>query len=766
MSETRPPAPPAPGGGDVRRWRLVSFWATLAIAVVIPLAYARFLFDRPPVVEEQAAFVGAESCRDCHAAAYKKWAGSYHAKSMAVANEQTVLGDFNDATFDYFGVVSRFYRKDGGFWVRTEGPDGSPTDYQVSFVFGVWPLQQYLIQFPGGRLQSLTISWDDVKKQWYHMYPAERIMPGDWLHWTRGAQNWNGMCSECHSTNLRKGFDPEKDAYSTTYSEINVACEACHGPASRHVQWARLPAMARPASQDYRLAISSRGMGAREQVESCAPCHSRRFYLQDYTHAPGTDLLDHLVPSLLDEHLYFPDGQIQDEVYEYASFVQSKMYRQGVRCTDCHDAHSTDRHKEGNDLCLQCHRAATYNTSLHHFHKESVDGKPSSGWLCQNCHMPQRVYMGIDWRADHSLRVPRPDLSLSLGVPNACTNVACHAKKGDRWAAEAYAKWYGQARPPHYATIIAAARAGTPTVRADLLRLTQDRLYPAMVRATAVSLLDRYPGQDSQAAIVKALEDEESVVRREAADLSDQLLPDERVRRLAPLLQDPVKGVRTQAARALAETPGYATRSEPISAFKEALAEFEAAMTYQADFAASGYNLGNLYAALGRSADAERQYRRSIEIDPLFVRTRINFASLLSALGRNPEAEVELRAALAAEPGLPAATYNLGLLLAEMGKLPDAVAFLEQAARSMPANPRVQYNLALAYRDTNRPALAEAAFARALTLRPDDADFLFALADLYARQGRAAQARATATRWIEAHPDDQRARQFLATLGR
>jgi predicted CXXCH cytochrome family protein len=176
------------------------------------------------------------------------------------------------------------------------------------------------------------------------------------------------------------------------------------------------------------------------------------------------------------------------------------MFRMGVRCTDCHDAHGSNRHKEGNDLCLQCHRAATYNKSLHHFHKESVDGKASPGWLCQNCHMPQRVYMGVDWRADHSLRIPRPDLSLSLGVPNACTNVACHAEKGDRWAADAYAKWYGQARPAHYGTIIAAARAGTPAVRADLLRLTQDRLYPAIVRATAVSLLDRYPG-DSQEAV-------------------------------------------------------------------------------------------------------------------------------------------------------------------------------------------------------------------------------------------------------------------------
>jgi tetratricopeptide (TPR) repeat protein len=755
--------PPDPADA-LRPWRRLGFVSLAAIALLIPLGFARYKVDRPAPVEEHATFVGAASCRECHAKVYDKWLTSYHAQAMAPASAATVRGNFNDATFDYFGTTSRFYRKDGGYWVRTEDESGALKDYRIEFVFGVYPLQQYLVRFPRGRLQSLTIAWDDVKKRWYHLYPDAKIAPGDWLHWTRGAQNWNGMCSECHSTNLRKRYDPDKDTFNTTYSEINVACEACHGPASLHVAWAKLPAMARPASEDYRLIVSTKGMSPREQVELCAPCHSRRFYLREYAQEPGSDLLDHLVPSLLDEQLYFPDGQIRDEVYEYASFVQSKMYRNGVRCTNCHDPHTMRRHKEGNDLCLQCHRGDTYDTEAHHFHKRTVGGKPSAGWLCENCHMPRRAYMGVDLRNDHSIRIPRPDLSLSIGVPNACTNAGCHSDKGDRWAADAYGKWYGQARRPHYGTVIAAARRGDESARADLLKMTQDRLFPAIVRATAISLLARYPGQESADALVKALQDEESIVRRAALDRADLLPPEERAKRVRPMLDDPVRGVRAAAASALAQTPGIDTASLHTASFDAALAELKAALSYQGDFASSGYNLGNLYSALGNPAEAERYYKRSLEIDPLFVRSRVNYAMLLASGGRNDEAETQLREAAKAEPDAPAVNYNLGLLLAETGRMPEAIVFLEKAATGMPENARVQYNLALAYRDAKQLGNAEASLRRAIAIQGNDAELLYALGDVQVRAGKVGDARRTAKLWRETYPDDPRAQQFEAAV--
>ena len=749
------------------RWERVGLVATLVILVTVPLAFVKFRTrEQPPATPRVATYVGRQSCRECHRDAYDRWTGSDHDLAMQVANDSTVLGDFADATFDHFGVVSRFYRKGGKFWVHTQGPQGTMEDYEIAYTFGFRPLQQYLIRFPGGRLQCLSIAWNVDKKRWYHLYPDTNIPPGDWLHWTRAAQNWNGMCADCHSTNLRKGYDPQADAYNTRWSEIDVSCEACHGPASLHLDWARLPAMARPASEDYGLVISTRGMSSREQVELCAHCHSRRFTLHDYRHEPGTDLLDHLVPTTLEEGLYFPDGQIRDEVYEYASFVQSKMYRHGVRCTDCHDPHSNKRLAEDNSLCLRCHQGDQYNTRDHHFHKEIHEDKPSPGWLCKNCHMPQRAYMGIDFRADHSLRIPRPDLSLELGTPSACSQVGCHADKSPEWAADAFTKWYGRARRPHYGRILAWARAGRPETSADLVRLTQDRLYPAIVRATAVSLLHRYPGTEAQRAVARGLEDEESSVRRAALDRVDLLPPEERQRRLVQLLRDPVEGVRIQAARALAETPGRALAPTDESAFRAALSEYEASMRYQMDFASSGYNLGNTYAALGRPEEAERNYLASLRIDPLFVRTRVNYALLLSSLGRNPEAEAQLRAALEAEPDLAEAQYNLALLLMESDRLPEGVATLERVMARMPDFARGFYNLGLAYRELGQPSAARRALRRALELEPVNADYLFALADLELREGRLDEARSITGRWLALHPSDLRAQQLQSAIDR
>ena len=249
-----------------------------------------------------------------------------------------------------------FTGRTGEFFVHTQGPEGKMGDFEVTHTFGWFPLQQYLVPFPGGRLQCLPIAWDVREKKWYHLYPKEPLDPKDWLYWTNAAQNWNGMCAECHSTNLKKNYDIKTDTYKTTWSDIDVGCEACHGPGSRHVQWAEMPDMARPRVENFDLVVKTSGIGSRKLVELCAPCHSRRASLGDYTHAEA-DLLDSMLPSLLTEELYFPDGQILDEVYVYGSFTQSKMYHRDVRCSNCHDVHSLKVIKEGNALCLQCHRA-------------------------------------------------------------------------------------------------------------------------------------------------------------------------------------------------------------------------------------------------------------------------------------------------------------------------------------------------------------------------------------------------------------------------
>ncbi len=333
----------------------------------------------------------------------------------------------------------------------TRGVDGEPGEFEITHTFGWYPLQQYLIPFPNGRMQCLPIAWDAQKKRWYHLYPDEPLDPDDWLYWTNNGQNWNGMCAECHSTDLKKGYNHRSDTYDTTWSEISIGCEACHGPGSAHVAWSHLPEMGRPDVENVALTVQTRGLSSRRQVELCAPCHARRMSLDDNIHRHA-DFLDYGIPQLLNEGLYFADGQILDEVYVYGSFVQSKMYARDVRCSDCHDVHSIRRMAEGNALCLQCHPAAVYDHKGHHFHKSAGEpGEPirsasgqvlfevGSGARCENCHMPGRHYMGIDYRPDHSFRLPRPDLTLAMGTPNACDR--CHVDKPTQWSVDAMGRW-------------------------------------------------------------------------------------------------------------------------------------------------------------------------------------------------------------------------------------------------------------------------------------------------------------------------------------
>jgi tetratricopeptide (TPR) repeat protein len=733
-------------------WRLAALVGAALVVASCPLYLGREALRAPlaqsPVVAE-ATFVGRTACARCHEKETAAWTGSHHDLAMTEATEATVRGDFSGIAFEGDGMKARFFREGAKFRIEGEGPDGRPAAFEVAYTFGWDPLQQYLIRFPGGRLQAFSVAWDVPGQRWFFLYPGKRIARSDWLHWTRNGQNWNGMCAECHSTNLVKGFDPGTDSYRTTWSEIDVSCEACHGPGSRHAAWAAIPPMGRPRIENAGLVMKTSGITNREQVGLCAPCHSRRTELGDYDHR-RTELLDNHLPALLSEGLYQPDGQILDEVFEYGSFVQSKMYRMGVRCTDCHDAHRLKRPMPGNETCLRCHAPAAYDDARHHFHKKEWKGRPSDGALCVSCHMPKSPFMVVHQRADHSLRVPRPDLTRELGVSNACSR--CHDDKPLSWVTAAYDKWYGTARKPHYGSVLAAGRRGEPSAKGDLLRLAGDPLSPTLVRATALSLLGGYRGDDVTAAFRTALLDEEPLVRRTA--VSEARIQDlaERVSRLAPMLSDPFRAVRLEAAAQLAGTP--AERLEPYQrdALATALADYVKAMEYSLDFSYAGHNLGLLYERQGDAKRAEESYRRAIAVDDLWPPPMTNLALLLAGQGRNAEAEGLLRRALHADPGQGEVAYSLGLLLAETGSMDEAAALLARAADAMPTYARAAYNAGLALSRTGRHADAERLLRRAADLEPGSYDVVFALGDFLLRRGRVAELPAIADRLAAIDP--------------
>ena len=707
-------------------------------------------------------FVGSEKCKKCHETAYTQWRGSHHDLAMDVANETTVLGDFNDVRYTdpHNNVTSRFFQIEGKYFVETEGPDGQPGEFEITHTFGAFPLQQYLVPFPDGRLQCLNIAWDVKKKEWYRLPPYEVEGSTDWLHWTRGGQTWNVMCAECHSTRLTKGFDPETESYQTAWFEIDVGCEACHGAGSKHLEWADKPAFARTQTDNYDLEVRSGNLDTTEQVRMCAPCHSRRFQLGDNLHTEG-ELLDLMVPQLLNAGLYYPDGQIQDEVYVYGSFVQSKMYQHGVRCSDCHNAHSIKPHKEKNDLCTQCHQKEVYDSKTHHFHKEVHNGQPSEGYLCVKCHMPGRIYMGADYRPDHSLRIPRPDLSVSLGTPNACSAQGCHADKSLAWNVEHYTKWYGEARKPHYGEIIAAGRAHEPTAEAALIQLAEDPLKPAIVRATALELIRTYPSAASRTTLTKALDASDALLRYTAIRSLEYFDAETRLKRIAPKLYDPVKAVRMEAAMMLSRLPEEQLREDDLEAFRSGLEEYRQAMLYNADLAAQRYNLGNLAVNQKRGEEAISHFQKSIGIDDQFFPAKVNLAILYNSQGDNARAETLLREVMTQNPESYETAYSLGLLLAEMGKVEDSATYLGIAAKGMPDYGRVQYNYALALLKLKDYEQGAGQLHKALAVEPRNREFFATLVDLYLKSGQVGQAVMLAQGLLQNDSEHPAALEFL-----
>ena len=715
---------------------------TQLLAILLLLATSYVSASSLPVA---ANYVGREACVNCHQQQHDLWQGSHHDLAMQHANDKSVLGDFSNATLSYAGVDSRFYKKNKKFMVRTDGADGRLHDYEIKYTFGVIPLQQYLIEFEDGRLQALTIAWDSRNKtdggqRWFHLYPDENLTHQDELHWTRVSFNWNGMCAECHSTNLQKKYDSDSDTFKTSWSEIDVSCEACHGPASNHVKWSEKKQGWKEFNNkglnvvfderkdvywkfnlDTGSALRSQLRNTQKEIEVCAQCHSRRSAISD-DYQPGKYFSDHYMPRLLDEGMYFADGQIQDEVYVYGSFLQSKMYHKGVTCSDCHEPHSLQLRQEGNGVCLQCHTAEKFDSKKHHFHESD-----SKGALCAECHMPARDYMVVDPRHDHSIRIPRPDLSVSLNTPNACNQ--CHQDKGSEWAAKQVVQWYGK-NPVGYqqfAEALDAGRSGKSNAGKLLAATIRDVETPDISRATAVSSITPYLDQTNVDVLQQGLKDGNALLRLASVSALEGLPQAMLVQLAFPLLNDPAKIVRIEAARLLAPVPVGELAGEQLSIYTNASNEYIESQEVNADRPEAQLNLGNFYLAKNQLEKAEQAYNKAIQLDSAFVPAYINLADLYRVRNRDAEAEKTLRAAINIAPGNADAHYALGLSLIRQQKNDEAVGLLQRAAGFDSTNAHYVYVYAVALNSTGKTSLAIDVLQDAQKRFPQDREILNAL---------------------------------------
>ncbi len=796
-----PPEPKRPPSRGVR----VLLWAALPLVLGGGLVFADWWFCLPD--DAQAGYVGRESCIECHRQEYDAWVGSHHDLAMDVATPETVLGDFDDAEFEVFGIRSRLFRRDGKYWAHTEGPDGKLADFEVKWVFGVDPLQQYMVEFDRpadmpaheiSRVQVLRICWDTRRKEWFYLPPPdarEQLKPDDDLHWTGVAQRWNNMCADCHSTNLQKNYDVATGTYHTTFSEIDVSCEACHGPASLHVQLANSKSLFWDRKRGYALPVLNDT--AERLIQSCAPCHSRRSHVHP-GYLPGDNYYDFFNTELLQRTTYHADGQILDEVYEYASFIQSKMYHQGIRCTDCHDPHKAKPKYTDNAICTSCHQhpAGKYDTPAHHFHQPD-----STGAACVECHMPQTTYMEVHARRDHSVRNPRPDLSVQLGLPNACTR--CHldkkkagledrddlrqyldwilaARKGDEKVKavlsqldqemnKACTEWYGKQRQrerqfdKYFAPTIDAAHRGGPQAEKGLVRVAGDARLPAIVRATALLELGQYDGLPSTNATLELLRDPYPPIRATAIGNLQGWLPEgEFAQAIAPLLTDPIRLVRTEAARALSGVPEGTLRGFQRQQLSDVLTEYRRGLLVNNDRAGAHLMLGIVAEGQGQSEQAVRAYQDALRVEPRTTGPRTNLAALYDRLAETEDRRASQAASLGNSSSAEKAAGEANRLRQEASRLRrEELDLFARDARLAPEAPFVQYRYGMLLYLHRRYDEAEQTLRKAHDLEPNNPQFLLGLVLFYKERNELQQALPLAEQLLRLRPQDATYAQVL-----
>lgn len=672
-------------------------------------------------------YVGDAQCMQCHKTAFESWKNSDHDLAMQVANDATVLGDFNDVRITIDGVAYFFTKKDNSFMVHIKEVDGSEKEYSIGYTFGVNPLQQYLIDFEDGKKQVLRVSWDVIEKKWYHQYAGNKMDPHDWLHWTESSQNWNTMCAECHSTNLKKNYNIADGSFKTTWSSINVSCESCHGPAEKHVFWANNGSDTSKIMNKYIL----EGKTQSEQMTMCAPCHSRRAKLTENL-VPGEYFENQYFLQVLDTVNYHGDGQIKNEDYVYGSFVQSKMYHNDVKCADCHNTHTLKLKKQGNNLCMQCHEPK-YNEPSHHFHPIG-----SESAQCINCHMTGETYMGIDFRRDHSFRVPRPDQSVAYGTPNACTE--CHKDKSNAWAASQVKTWYGDKRQDNFSDglLLSTKQGMSVNDRKKLDDFITDLKYPAIARATVIDNLI-VTRAEQFTPILNSLKDESPLVRHNALMKFRDVNPNERMSIAAAHIKDTSRLVRIAVAQLLNGMPKEQLQSIDQNALAKAQEELRTMLYANADFSTGRMSLGDYLLQNNDIEGAIKQYQAALKMDNLLLPVYPNLATAYSMIGDIEAAFKTLNTLIKKDPNSGRAYYLRGLLNFETKKDALGVADLNKAIAIDPTDTRSSYNLATYYYQSKEWNNAEKAINVALKIEPRNGDYRYLLALIYSGQGKTAE---------------------------
>jgi tetratricopeptide (TPR) repeat protein len=697
-----------------------------------------------PIVEDEATafagYAGDAACKACHAPEFDKWATSHHGLA-----ERPLRPDLDKAAFEppksfTHGTQTTTAQMAGDTaQVTALGFNNEVKPFTIDRVIGHDPLRQFLVNGQNGRVHTLEATWDPHKNEWFNVYGNEDRKPGEWGHWTGRGMVWNTMCASCHSTRVRKNYDASTDTFHTTMAQQTVSCEACHGPMKEHATkltaqgakpYTKQPSFTIPTTDEQRLKNQ-------ESMHACALCHARRTELTgDFK--PGDNFWDHHSLAIVDHtDIFYPDGQIRDEDYEFSSFMSSRMHAAGVRCVDCHDPHSGKRILPGNSLCMRCHtqggfpNAPVIIPAAHTFHLPE-----STGSQCVNCHMPQTTYMQRHPRHDHGFTIPDPLLTKQFNIPNACNK--CHQDKDTDWSLAAAEKWYGDKmnrRTRQRAMLMAKGRRGDDDARDGLIAWLQTDDTPYW-KASASLLLDRWTGsEDVRNALKTQLQHTHPIVRESAVrslEAGIEADPANVRSAIEPMLDDAVRNVRVAAAWALRDHLDLES-----TAGKELLHM----LNLNADQPSGQMQLGQFEFARNNLPKAIEHMRRAIAWDPNSPPFHHDLAMIESIAGDTKASIASLSEAIRLNPNEPEYRYKLGLAWNEAGDSSKSIAALREAVHIAPTFARAWYNLGLGLNQQGKIDEALQAFADGSQANPTDASIPYARATILARMGRIDEAK-------------------------
>lgn len=677
---------------------------------------------------------------------------SDHFRAMADANAESVLGDFNSQKLSTHGVEHKFYQRDGQYYIATINEDGEQQEFKILHTFGHYPLQQYVVDKGKGHLQALNLAWDSRShdeggQRWFHLQANEDITPDHAFFWQGDFQNLNGRCAECHTTDYKKNYDSVNHSYDTAWSEINVACEACHGPGSEHV---KIIDNEKPESRSKdvgqyhtdnssltwkfdkgQVNASPSGASSETEINMCGGCHSRRQTVgpsgagEPYHQSYGLQTLQ--------RGLYHADGQIQDEVFVLGSFLQSKMSQKGVTCSNCHNPHSGKLVAEPNQVCAQCHAPIHYETDAHSLHSDNTV-------QCIDCHMPQTTYMTVDDRRDHRFNIPNPTLARQKDLPLACDS--CHQDKERSWAESVFKKLGVKVKPDHWVEAKHAGDQLDPLAVTDLQKLANDKSLPAIIRASLLETLTGLPNEKTLDIAHAALRDDDPLVRIGGVRSLSAVEPAMRWQILQNYVDDSSRAVRFALAQTLAGAHGALNQEDQLILSK-LLNEYRASLSATLDTPNTQLALAELELALGSFGLAEQHYQKSLETRPSFVAGMLNYSQFLRQRGNTTKESQLLKRAIDAAPESSAAQQALGLYHVRQKQYQQALPYLKNSSdpQAQDASPRYAYVYAVALDSLDKTTEAIDVLLKADHQWPRQYDILIALVLYLEKQGRLTELR-------------------------